>query len=1143
MRLIELASTASTLLVQGLAGRRLRILRPPAQVERISDSWNSDAVAGPVAALPVGDGLTALFLDQPQVGSWRLSEIVLSTGDVRERLADNRRGAPSAMARDDLGPLEAVLVATHFGDTWSVERVTLGGAGRPSQIQELVTADASTELGPIRGLVSLGRGVCLATVGSSIVRLDYRDPAAPQQVTLFDGLETPWGIVRDPVRPDRIYVAESEGVTPDGLGRLLQIDLNTRSVQPLRPTSPVLAGPLLPRPRALSIERGGTRLVAVCEVEASLSPFEVRGIDLEPGTPVFSIHEGLASAPSVASGGPSSRRLRLLALPASNEVYAIGGIEQERTIEEVDVSTSTVQTEPFSPALRRDRAWCVQDSTSVRAQPEGVARTFTWDSQDARQGRVFIRASVVDTEVGFAEEIQTSKEVRDLIAPAGTVVDASNLRNVEDALFADLDQDGDLDIAATSLETNNLALFFREDSGAFSETALVLGNELQTNAPRTLAAADLDLDGDVDLVSANRMGDNLTIFYQQAPGAFDRTPTTLGSFPTVNAPWDVQVGDLNQDGLPDIASTNSRSNNLTVFLQSPSGEFDSPPVVLSWPGVTLQPRRLAIADLDGDRDLDIVCTNQQSQTLAVFSQVEPGEFAGTQVLGKGIPFGTLRSVIVIDLDGDGARDIVAADRASTAIRVFYQTSTGSFAEPPAVIEDNPFLGSPSEVVARDVDGDGLVDLLCSRSGSTLGSGLALVRQTAKRVFEVFPVPTGSVTAQGIDVVGPDTNGTIEIVTTGGIANSLNLYRSREIGDFSTTPTRLLDSLSLFQPRVTAGDLDQDGDLDVAVAVSAFPTIRLFFQESPRIFSAMATGVPLGGGFTPYATEWITLADVDLDGDLDIVGSDGFTQGRVTVVWQTAPGQFGGNVVSLGSLFDPRQTRVVDIDGDNDLDILVADDALRVVALYLQKESGVFETTPRIIGSSFVLLDCDSIAVEDLNNDGRLDVVVADRSSQVAVFYQGQGLSFPEEPVRLGADTGDSLFSKWLDTEDLDQDGDIDIVATTSSNGFTVDTVAIHIQTEPGVFADPILLEGEPLSQVPIVAADIDRDDDIDIVIGGRLSAYIQVRPGVFTAQPVRYSESLGAGVGVIDLDQDGNADLLHADQSINLPMIYWGGDD
>jgi len=134
----------------------------------------------------------------------------------------------------------------------------------------------------------------------------------------------------------------------------------------------------------------------------------------------------------------------------------------------------------------------------------------------------------------------------------------------------DLDGDGVLDLASANNLSNNLALFFQDSQGKFS-LQLVQGEmEGSMDFPISLAAADLDGDGDLDLASANQLGDSLSIFLQTSPGRFiphPRGPLSLGGNESpLNHPQSVAAMDIDGDGDVDLISANTLSENITIFL-------------------------------------------------------------------------------------------------------------------------------------------------------------------------------------------------------------------------------------------------------------------------------------------------------------------------------------------------------------------------------------------------------------------------------------------------------------------------------------------------------------------------------------------------------------------------------------------------
>jgi hypothetical protein len=197
---------------------------------------------------------------------------------------------------------------------------------------------------------------------------------------------------------------------------------------------------------------------------------------------------------------------------------------------------------------------------------------------------------------------------------------------------ADLDQDGDVDIV--SADRSHLLIFFQEAPGSFASEPLALALPGTTDLPRFIAAADLDLDGAMDLVSANHGNSNLTVFFQDDGGTFAR-PRVLGGFNHTPDPVCVTAADLDQDGDLDIASANL-DGTVSVFFRGHRGG-SRPLHSCSIP----RTRSIPITCRAGrgpDSDVDLVCANEGSGNLSVFSQGAPGVFSRALVdLGIAYP--------------------------------------------------------------------------------------------------------------------------------------------------------------------------------------------------------------------------------------------------------------------------------------------------------------------------------------------------------------------------------------------------------------------------------------------------------------------------------------------------------------------------
>ena len=399
----EIGQRAPAFLAGGLVGRELEILRPRFRFETISNAWKTNKLTYPVATLPLGDGRSALVLDRPAPGTWTLSRIELATGAVECVVVDSALGDPTALVGEMGTPswpelYDSVLVASHVDGTWRVDRVALGSCSTTASVTQVALADGSTELGPIRGIASLGRSAAVATVGSSLIRLGYADTTLPTQSTVFDDLATPWGVAAAAPRLDRVFVAEESA----GAGRLLHVDLLTLAREPVQLLSSSLEEPLTPSPRGLSFDREGRDLLVVC---GGSSP-SLRAFDPAVTPDVRSLSDALQTPSSLSTGRDG---LLLLSSPRPGALHAAGGLEQRRTIDETLLEAGALRVSPDLEPVPVQRDWRVRSGIFGGSAMNGPA-TFCWDTHDVdQQGRVFLRVSGFDQELGSSTEGGTTK--------------------------------------------------------------------------------------------------------------------------------------------------------------------------------------------------------------------------------------------------------------------------------------------------------------------------------------------------------------------------------------------------------------------------------------------------------------------------------------------------------------------------------------------------------------------------------------------------------------------------------------------------------------------------------------------------------------------------------------------------------------
>lgn len=499
--------------------------------------------------------------------------------------------------------------------------------------------------------------------------------------------------------------------------------------------------------------------------------------------------------------------------------------------------------------------------------------------------------------------------------------------------LADFDGDADLDAIITNSDSRDFSILLNEGDGSYlAETRLAV-----EASPGPMAVGDFDLDGDADVaVIAFSFEHDVWILENSGDSTFSASPFALAN----DIPQSIVAEDLNRDGSPDLVTANRSGESVTVFLNDGRGNL----AIRTDYKVGYQPYAVTTGDLDGDSYADIAVANLQDESISVLLNNRDGTFSEPLLPAGEEP----NRVYLTEFNSDQHPDIVVSYAGGEFVSVFVSEGNGHFVDE-ARYAHGLFVSDSASV---DVTGDGFADLV-------LNSGHILENNGAGEFDNLYSFGDRHAAVAACDI---DNDGDNDIIGV-DIDNRecLNVFANQGGGSFVVSQR---ECLLVDASAVACVDVDGDSFSEIVATGVYSSFVQLVRNDGTGTLSydqhwAVWTG-----------SEMIAVADVDLDGDLDLAtGGSGGAQ--CTLLYNLdGNGDFEPVIVDIGAA--TSSIAFADVNGDSFPDIVSAHFYTHVVSVSLNDGNGQFTEAHDVVGFFGPWFATPG----DLDLDGDIDVAVA-----------------------------------------------------------------------------------------------------------------------------------------------------------------------
>lgn len=362
---------------------------------------------------------------------------------------------------------------------------------------------------------------------------------------------------------------------------------------------------------------------------------------------------------------------------------------------------------------------------------------------------------------------------------------------------ADMNNDGNTDLAVTDATYNNIAICKGFGNGLFGTSNTYFCNGTSTTTGKTTY---YDIDGDTIKDIIYLLPNAFGFLKGHGDATFEQFDTLINSATTW---WNMDLADFNNDGLLDVVIGNA-GNSIFTYLNLGNLNFSTPTAF----SPCTAPIGLETGDINSDGNIDIVSVSDQSDNrIFIYYGNGAGGFSAPAILTTSL--NTTKGVALKDLNHDGILDIICGVNVSLngQVAVFIGTGSGNFTSASYFAVN---AGYPTSVLVDDFNNDGNPDIATLNSAYN-ANNMSILMGNGSGSFTLSSIISNISLAYAKDM---DIDGTLDLVVSRG-SSIFTILKGSGTGSFTTMYT--LQSVNLHGASVELlGDFNYDGSTDVCV---------------------------------------------------------------------------------------------------------------------------------------------------------------------------------------------------------------------------------------------------------------------------------------------------------------------------------------